>query len=87
MPVIWRDSADKHGVPREQTLYVIGHAAACQHLPSRPGEQRTVFVGHPTEFSDDWLVVIVATAPPRRLTVIHSMPLTDLFRYLLEEES
>lgn len=44
-----------------------------------------VYVRHPHAQTDAYIEVIAAHKPPRTITIFHSMPLTDLFRGLLEE--
>lgn len=45
MGVEWARSADKHGIPREDTLYAMTHAEAAAELDGEPGEQVIVYVG------------------------------------------
>ncbi len=85
MGVEFTDSADKHRVPHEDTLYAMLHAEASAEIDGYPGEVTIVYVGRPHEQTDDYLEVIAAHRPPRDITIFHSMPLSDIFRHLLDE--
>jgi hypothetical protein len=83
--VHWAPSADKHGIPREDAIYAIGHAAARASLEVRSGETTVVFVGHPHGQTERYIEVIVALTPPRDLVIFHVMQLSDLYRHLIDE--
>ena len=85
MGVEWTSSADKHDIPREDALYAIGHAEGATQIDGHPGEVTTVYVGHPHGQTDRYIEVIAAMRPPRTLTIFHVMPLSDLYRHLLNE--
>lgn len=85
MAVEWTSSADKHGIPREDALYAMANHDAKTDLAGRPGEVTTVYVGHPHGQTDRYIEVIAAMRPPRTLTIFHVMPLSDLYRHLLNE--
>ncbi len=85
MGVEWTSSADKHGIPREDALYAIGHAEGAEQIAGIPGEVTTVYVGPPHGQTDRYIEVIAAMRPPRTLTIIHVKPLCDLYRHLLNE--
>ncbi|WP_336653526.1 MULTISPECIES: hypothetical protein [unclassified Leucobacter] len=85
MGVEFTRSADKHGIPREDSLYAIMHAAVSAELDGEPGETTMVYVGHPHGQTDRYIEVIAAHRPPRTIVIFHSMPLSDLFRPLLNE--
>ncbi|WP_221739668.1 hypothetical protein [Arachnia propionica] len=85
MGVHFTDSADKHRVPREDSLYAIMHAEASAEIDGLPGEVTKVYVGHPHAQTDDYIEVIAAHRPPRTIVIFHAMPLSDLFRHLLDE--
>lgn len=74
MGMHFKDSADRHGIPRRDTMYAILHPVATQEI-----------VGHPHAQTDRYVEVIAAIRPPRDLVIFHSMPLTDLYRHLLHE--
>jgi hypothetical protein len=85
MGVEWRDSADKHGVPREEARFAILHAEGSGEVDGRPGQETFVYVGRRHEQSLEYLEVIAAHLPPRTIVVFHVMVLTDKYRYLLYE--
>lgn len=85
MGIEFTDSADRHGIPREETLYAMLHAEVTATVPGHAGETTLVYVGHPHGQTDRYLEVIAAITPPRGVTIFHSMPLTDLYRHLLHE--
>lgn len=85
MGVQFTDSADKHGIPREDSLYAIMHAEASAEVDGDPAETTMVYVGHPHGQTDRYIEVIAANHPPRTIVIFHSMPLSDLFRHLLHE--
>ncbi len=85
MGVEWTSSADKHGIPREDALYAIGHAEGAEQIAGIPGEVTTVYVGHPHGQTDRYIEVIAAMRPPRPVTFFHGMLLSDLYRHLLNE--
>ncbi|WP_434181431.1 hypothetical protein RI685_16470 (plasmid) [Clavibacter michiganensis] len=83
--VEWTSSAGKHGIPRDDALYAIGHAEGAKQIDGHPGEVTTVYVGHPHGQTDRYIEVIAAMRPPRTVTIFHVMPLSDLYRHLLNE--
>lgn len=85
MGVQFTSSADKHGIPREDSLYAIMHAEASAEVDGAPGEVTMVYVGHPHGQTDRYIEVIAAHRQPRTVIVFHAMPLSDLFRHLLTE--
>lgn len=85
MGVEFAPSADKHGIPRADTLYAMLHAEGEAELEGQPGEVTIVYVGHPHAQTDRYIEVIAAHRPPRVVWIFHSMPLSDLFRELLDE--
>lgn len=85
MGVDFKDSADRHGIPRRDTMYAILNAVVSQEVPGRPGETTKVYIGHPHAQTERYLEVIAALRPTRDLVIFHSMPLTDLYRHLLHE--
>ncbi|SNU02816.1 hypothetical protein SAMN06298212_1713 [Ruaniaceae bacterium KH17] len=87
MGVQFTSSADKHGIPRQDSLYAIMHAEASAEVEGNPDETTMVYVGHPHGQTDSYIEVIAAHRPPRTIVIFHAMPLSDLFRYLLQEGS
>ena len=85
MGVQFTSSADKHGIPRGDSLYAIMHAEASAEVEGEPGETTMVYVGHPHGQTDRYIEVIAAHRPPRTIVIFHAMPLSDLFRHLLHE--
>lgn len=85
MGIEFKGSADRHGIPREDTLHAMMNAEATATVPGYPGETTTVYVGHPHAQTDRYLDVIAATHPPHGVVIFHSMPLTDVYRHLLHE--
>ncbi|MDZ7576819.1 MAG: hypothetical protein U0904_01370 [Candidatus Nanopelagicales bacterium] len=85
MGVRFTSSADKHGISREDSLYAIMHAQASGEVEGEPGETTMVYVGHPHGQTERYIEVIAVHRPPRTVVIFHSMPLSDLFRYLLHE--
>lgn len=85
MAVEWARSADKHSVPREDALYAMVNAEVTAEVEGRPGEVSIVYLGHPHGQTERYLEVIAAHRPPRTVEIYHVMPLTDNFRYLLNE--
>lgn len=85
MAIEWASSADKHEIPREDTLYAMLHPEVTAEIVGRPGETTTVYIGHPHPQTHRYIEVIAASRPPNTVVIFHSMPLTDVFRYLLTE--
>lgn len=85
MALEFASSADRHGVPREDSLHAMLNAQASVEVEGLPGETTVAYVGHPHSQTDDYIEVIAAHRPPRTVVIFHSMPLTDLFRHLLHE--
>ncbi|WRS30791.1 hypothetical protein U6G28_03635 [Actinomycetaceae bacterium MB13-C1-2] len=83
MPVEFKDSADKHRIPREDAIHAMVNAVASEQVEGEPGEVTTVYVGHPHPQTERYIEVIVALRPPRTLTVFHVQPLSDRYRHLL----
>lgn len=83
--VRFASSADKHGIPREDSLYAVMNAEASAEVEGEPGETTMVYVGRPHGQMDRYLEVIAAHRLPRTIVIFHAMPLSDLFRYLPHE--
>jgi hypothetical protein len=84
--VEWRASADRHHIPHEDALYVIGHPTGTEDVEGLPGWTTTVYVGHPNEYTDRFIEVIAGTREPRRLAIFHVMELSDPWRHLAYQE-
>lgn len=84
MGVEWTISAEKHGISRADALYAMTNAEVSAEVDGHPGERTVVYIGHPHAQTDRWIEVIAAHRPPRTITIFHVMPLTDLFRHLLD---
>ncbi len=85
MGVQFTNSADKHGIPHADSLYAILHAVVAAEVEGAPGEVTTVYIGHPHKQTERYIEVITAHRPPRTIVIFHAMPLSDLFRHLLNE--
>ncbi|MGZ0069846.1 hypothetical protein [Microbacterium arborescens] len=85
MAIDYTRSADKHGIPREDALYAMLHAEASAEVDGEPGEVTMVYVGHPHGQTDRYIEVIAAHRPPRTIVIFHVMPLSDLYRDLIDE--
>lgn len=81
----FRDSVDKHGIPREDTMYAMQHAEVIRGIEGRPGEpgETFLYIGHPHAHTERYIEVIATVTPPRTVVVFHSMPLRSLFTHLL----
>lgn len=75
--VTWAESADKHGIPREDVLNAIGNAYYVESEfdePRIPGRVRpTLFIGPPRKLGAPLLEVMVEITPPRDLHIFHVM--------------
>ncbi|MCL2467493.1 MAG: hypothetical protein FWF02_06825 [Micrococcales bacterium] len=89
MAVEWADSADKHGVDREDAL----HAMQNHHLrvlefdePRQEGAGRPdLYLGPPRPPGGPILEIMVERVPPRTLVVFHVMQARQKYLELLEE--
>jgi hypothetical protein len=74
------DSARKHGVADENILHAIDHAMAFEDVGEDP--DRWLLIGPDTAGNlREVVIMIAAEAQP---IVIHSMPMRDKYRRLLE---
>lgn len=85
MGVEWPDSVDKHGVPRADALWAIEHAVGSEEVVGYPGWTTRVWVGHPHSQTERYIEVIAASRGSE-FVIFHAMPLSDLYRHLIEEE-
>jgi hypothetical protein len=81
MAVTWSESADKHGIPRNEALYAMSHAHAVypDFQAPRGGFTRspTLYVG-PSRFGT--LEVIAIVTPPADVHIFHVMALRESTR-------
>jgi hypothetical protein len=79
--VTWSASADKHGVPRDEALYALGHAHAIypDFQAPRRGFSRlpTLLVG-PSRYGTFEVIAIVT--PPADVHIFHVMALRESTR-------
>lgn len=85
MGVEFTASASKHGISNDDAAYAMMHPQGRAQIAGEPGEVTMVYVGHPHEQTERYIEVIAALRPPRGIVVFHVMPLSDLYRYLLNE--
>lgn len=87
MGIEWADSAAKHGIPREDVLYVMGNPETQieQGAGKLPGEVVVLYIGHPHSQTERY-VEVVALLNRRRgsILIFHAMPLRDMNRHHLE---
>lgn len=89
MAITWTDSADKHGVPREDAL----HAMLNPYLyieefddPRVPGASRPdLWIGPPRQVGGPLIEVMGERVPPRGVVVFHVMIARDKHLARLEE--
>ena len=81
MAVTWSESADKHGVPRNEALYAMSHAHAVypDFQAPRAGFNRspTLYIG-PSRYGT--LEVITIVTPPADVHIFHVMALRESTR-------
>jgi len=81
MAVTWSDSADRHGIPRNEALYAMSHAHAIypDFQAPRGGFIRTptLYVG-PSRYGT--LEVIAIVTPPADVHIFHVMALRESTR-------
>ncbi|WP_448060789.1 hypothetical protein [Cellulomonas hominis] len=79
--VSWTASADKHGIPRDEALYAIGHAHAWYEDFGDPRPPHDVsprlYIG-PSRLGT--LEVLVNITPPADILIFHVMPLRESTR-------
>lgn len=85
MGIEWTNSTAKHGIPRADAIHAMTHAEVSTNLKGRPGETTVLYIGHPHTQTDRYIEVIAAHHPNRTITIFHVMPLSDLYRHLLNE--
>lgn len=83
--VTWTESSPKHGIPREEVLWVIEHASGSEEVEGRPGWTTRVWVGHPHGQTDRYIEV-VAAARGSEFVIFHAMPLSDIYRHLTTQK-
>ena len=80
MGVVWADSADKHGIPREEAMYAMTHAHRVIKRFAQPrvgGTPPMLFIG-PSRFGT--LEILATVRPPEDLWVFHVMRLRETTR-------
>ena len=83
MGVEWTRSAAKHDIPREDVLWAISHAQGTDEITGRPGWTTRVWVGHPHAQTGRYIEVIAAMKGTD-FVIFHAMPLSDIYRHLIE---
>jgi len=83
-PVEMTPSAYDHGEEFEDVMWAIEHAEGKAQISGHPGETTWAFVGRRHAQTDDYIEVLAVLEPPRSIRVFHAMPLTDMYRNLLE---
>ena len=86
MGVEFTSSADKHGIAREDILYAMTNSQASAEIEGAPEDVTVAYVGHPHAQTDRYIEVIAAHRPPRTIVIFHAMPLSDIYRGLLNDE-
>ena len=75
--VTWSDSADKHGIPREDAIHAMVNAYHREdefQEPREPGRGRpTLYIGPPRQLGGPLLEVLAELRPPRDIHVFHVM--------------
>jgi hypothetical protein len=85
----WLDSADKHGIAREDAL----HAMLNPYLyipqfdqPRVPGSSRPdLWIGPPRQLGGELLEVMAERVPPRDIVVFHVMTARPTYLALMEK--
>lgn len=89
MAVHWADSADKHGIDREDALHAMQHhylRVSEFDEPRQDGSSRPdLYLGPPRQPGGPMLEVMVERVPPRTLVVFHVMQARAKYLALLEE--
>jgi hypothetical protein len=88
MAPVWRDSAFKHGVPREDQVYALLHPNYTAVLPESPARGRIVlFIGHPHAQTGREVEILVHEYPAtgEQAEIFHVMELGPQFRRYREE--
>lgn len=83
MAIRFTASASKHRIPDTDALHAMVNAEASAQIEGQPGEETRVFVGHPHPQTDRYIEVIVSQRGDD-FVVFHVMPLSDLYRDLLQ---
>jgi hypothetical protein len=89
MAMRWADSADKHGVLREDAVHAMLNSYL--HVPEfddprRPGASRPdLWVGPPRQLGGDLIEVMSEPIPPRDVVVFHVMIARPKYLALMEE--
>ncbi len=88
--ITWADSADKHGIDREDALHAMTNAYYVEQEfdePRPPANLRpTLYIGPPRQLGGPLLEVMAVLTPPRDLFVFHVMEARPKFLELMEED-
>lgn len=84
MAIRFADSASRHGVPHDDSVHAILHAAGAEKVSGDENETLMAFVGHPYPQTDRCLEVIVGQRGSD-VVVFHARSLTDNYRHLVRE--
>lgn len=75
--VTWSDSADKHGISRDDAMHAMANAYHREEEfqePREPGRTRpTLYIGPPRQLGGPLLEVLAELRPPRGMHVFHVM--------------
>lgn len=88
MAPVWRNSTDKHGVPRQDQVYVLLHPTYRAVLADPVPDGRIVlFIGPAHAQTDREVEVLVHEFPEssRQAVIFHAMELGPKFRRYREE--
>ena len=90
MGITWADSADKHGIDREDALHAMMNAYYVEQdfdEPRPPANQRpTLYIGPPRQIGGPLLEVMAVLTPPRDVFVFHVMVARPKMLELMSEE-
>lgn len=87
----WADSADKHGVDREDALHAIANAVYVEtefDEPRPPSDVRpSLYIGPTRRLGGPMLEVMVEIRPPRGLHIFHVMEARPKHLARMDEET
>ncbi|PJI91038.1 hypothetical protein [Luteimicrobium subarcticum] len=89
MAIRWTNSASKHGITRDETLYAMQNPVHVEpefdESREGTGERADLFIG-PRRLGGELLEVMAHRRAPRDLVVFHAMPLRRKFMWMIQEE-